>query len=383
LPREEVLMTAESPFSSAATLQHLFWHSSQKGAEGLRPRLETQANNLGFFLLACSNYFQHHDALDDTLGRDEHQQFRQKLGQAFNDHQADLKKATATGSLPKDYREDDVEVFENLACIGFDGLQPARQRAEGPWKVVHNQIRSLRPRRAAAEDIRVLDVPLAGLNYNKVRDDERFWHDELEGIECDLLFNKFPFANYHTLIVPDIKRNLKQVMLRQYHDWIWRVLEAAGEIPGLAVGYNSLGAYASAKHFHFQLVMEDEEPPLPVADCRWKHKGGVTDYSADCERFCSPEESWEWIAERHREMRPATGEDGKVTLENVASYNLLYVPGEVYCFRRQLQGDCGPSAWTSGFAFYEMSGAMLTFNEDDYRSLRADMIKEEFRKVLC
>jgi hypothetical protein len=39
--------------------------------------------------------------------------------------------------------------------------------------------------------------------------------------------------------------------------------------------------------------------------------------------------------------------------------------------------------WTSGFAFYEMSGAMLTFGEDNDQSLRADMIEEGFRKVVC
>ena len=60
------------------------------------------------------------------------------------------------------------------------------------------------------------------------------------------------------------------------------------------------------------------------------------------------------------------------------AYNLLYLPGRVYCFPRKMQGTYKHAEWTPGFSWYEVSGGILTANQDSYQALTSTDIKHEF-----
>jgi hypothetical protein len=106
--------------------------------------------------------------------------------------------------------------------------------------------------------------------------------------------------------------------------------------------------------------------PLPVQSEQWQHNGGAEPYPAQCERFTDMHRAWEYIEGMHQ--------------ENIA-YNLLYVPGELYCLSRRMQGSYSHSDWTAGFAWYEMCGGMVSFNRQQYDSLDAADIEAEFAKL--
>jgi len=62
---------------------------------------------------------------------------------------------------------------------------------------------------------------------------------------------------------------------------------------------------------------------------------------------------------------------------NIA-YNLLYFPGQVYCFPRKMQGSDSHADWTPGFSCCELSGGILGANQDSYQPLTDAEIKPEF-----
>jgi hypothetical protein len=93
----------------------------------------------------------------------------------------------------------------------------------------------------------------------------------------------------------------------------------------------------------------------------------MQEYPLPCIVFDSWEASWQWMERIYR--------------QNVHSFNLLYTPGKVYCFERKRQGTYRHARWTSGFAWYELSGNMITFSRADYISLTPEQIEKEFKKL--
>ena len=89
----------------------------------------------------------------------------------------------------------------------------------------------------------------------------------------DLLYNKFPFVDLHSLLVPRRLENAPQFLHRHHHEAAWAMTLALGEtLPGVGLGYNSFGAFASVNHLHFQLFLRpDSQPPCP-----WQTLAGRT-----------------------------------------------------------------------------------------------------------
>ena len=112
------------------------------------------------------------------------------------------------------------------------------------------------------------------------------------------------------------------------------------------------------------MFIDDEG--LPVTDPVWIHNGGERNYPAECHAFDSAESSWLFINELHKINQ---------------TYNLLYVPGRVYVYPRMPQGMVEVPKWSSGFTWYELSGAMISFNHDVYNELTTQMIESELRKL--
>ena len=190
-----------------------------------------------------------------------------------------------------DEPDDDVLVFLKLHAIGPEHLKTLESRRAGPWDVMFNPIRALRPPRISGMKFESLLRPFdpAGFHFNKsFLAKEILWEGELAGKPARLLYNKFPFARLHGLLVPEPVRELPQYLTPELHGWAWDLCAESG-VPGLCLGYNSLGAGASVNHLHFQSFVPAS--PLPMLDGRFAHNGGTQPYPLPCQRFTDPAES--------------------------------------------------------------------------------------------
>lgn len=277
--------------------------------------------------------------------------------------------ARAAGRQP-DGPADDVAVLKRLVEIGLDGLAPCRRRAIAPWEAQLNPLRALRPARAAGRPPAGLHVPFdpAGFHFNRTfLRQEALWIGRLDGVEAELLYNKFPFVDCHTILVPERQACQPQYLSEARHRWAWALAERLAEtLPGVGLGYNSLGAYASVNHLHFQMFVRPQ--PLPVALPDWRHNGGALPYPADCERYTEPASAWQRLAELH-----GCGQ----------SYNLLYLPGQLFCLPRRRQGEYAPPAWCGGQAWYELAGGVVVFTAADFEALNAGEIASALAATRC
>ena len=91
--------------------------------------------------------------------------------------------------------------------------------------------------------------------------------------------------------------------------------------------------------------------------------GSTYVYPTTCHVFSSSKESGQFIEELH---------------QSNTAYNLLYYPGQIYCFPRKMQGSYEHAEWTPGFSWYELAGGILTTNQDSYEILTNSEIEHEF-----
>ena len=136
--------------------------------------------------------------------------------------------------------DDDVLVFLKLHAIGFDQLQTLQSRCAGDWEVLFNPIRALRPPRMSGLKFDSLLRPFdpAGFHFNKAfLSKEMLWQGELAGKPARLLYNKFPFARLHGLLVPEPEKQIPQMLTPERHGWAWSVCTQAGApVPGIPCG---------------------------------------------------------------------------------------------------------------------------------------------------
>jgi len=263
-----------------------------------------------------------------------------------------------------DEAEDDLLVFLKIASIGFDRLSMTEQRNVGQWEVQFNQLRSFRPLRNSQRTIHSIHMPFdeQGFHFNKpFLQQEIIWSGKLLGEVVDLFYNKYPFVDLHGLLVPDRYKCLPQYMAWETHEYVWRLVHYLGKtMPGVKVGYNALGAFASINHLHLQLCVRNRQ--LPVEDRSWNHNGGDEAYPVNCLAFDDADAAWATI--------------DRLNEENQA-YNLLYTPDRMYCMPRKKQGEFLLAQWSNGFSWYELCGGMITFNRQDFLCLEEPRIRED------
>jgi ATP adenylyltransferase/5',5'''-P-1,P-4-tetraphosphate phosphorylase II len=329
-------------FSSPAAFRRGF-------EQGLERLLELGGLNL-FILVAANASF------DATLFSDLRDQLQSSYEQLF----ARLRDAFIHGSGIAE-ADDDLLVFLKIAAIGFDRLALTEQRQAGFWEVQFNHLRSFRPLRNSQQSMTTIQAPFdaQAFNFNKpFMQQEVLWSGELSGQRFDLYYNKYPFVDLHCLLVPQRERCLPQYHRRDMHDFVWQLVQQlADALPGIRVGYNALGAFASVNHLHYQLFVRRQ--PLPVENRQWLHNNGNEGYPVDCRLFTQSDEAWQFVEQLHAQNR---------------AYNLLYTPAGVYCIPRSKQGGFRLAAWSNGFSWYEMSGGMITFNHQDYAMLDEERI---------
>ncbi|HSQ08067.1 MAG TPA: hypothetical protein VLM84_10325 [Chromatiaceae bacterium] len=334
-----------NPFSSPAALQQAF------GA-GLTRLVNTEPG-LGPFILALNNA-----VFDPVL----HQSVGSDLERRFAELSAACRDALREGRDP-DEPADDLAVFLRLMAIGWPDLPRVRRRRVGAWEVQFNPLRGLRPARAAGGQPQGNRAPFdpKGFHFNKpFLRRETFWAGSLAGVEVDLLYNKFPFVDLHGLLVPRRLENAPQYLQRHHHEAAWAMTLALGEtLPGVGLGYNSYGAFASVNHLHFQFFQRAE--PLPLADPDWVHNGGALTYPLPCTAWDTAGQAWETIARLHQRGQ---------------SYNLVYAPGRVYVLPRRRQGSYAVPVWCGGQAWYELAGGVVALDAESYECLTAQDIAQ-------
>ncbi len=268
---------------------------------------------------------------------------------------------------PSSAPPDDLLVLLKLMALDMEQLPALQQRLAGPWRVQFNWLRSLRPERAGAEAITQLQRPFnpEGFHFNKpFLASETFWRGDFLGRSTNLLYNKFPFMPLHGLWVPDAAREWPQYLQAELHHYIWDCCnQLHPRIPGVGLGYNSLGAGASINHLHFQLFVE---PDLPIEADIWSHNGGKRAYPLPCERFIDPALAWRAIEQCHA--------------QNIA-YNILYRGAEMFLIPRRFQGQFQKQPWLSALGWSELCGRFALFNQDNYGQLEAPKIEQQLRAL--
>lgn len=346
-----------NPFTSENQFRVIY---RDKLSSMLRANSSSRDFGLSSFILVCANAYFERDILSelDTDLRKAFINIREKYFRLF-----------AEGHILDERHAEDLLVFLKIALVGLEQLRVTEQRPLGKWTLQFNHIRSFRPQRTAARSVPSIDVPF---NENSFHYDEalcareNFWAGPLAGKNVSLLYNKYPFARLHALLIPEPERKQRQFLDRENHEWAWNTtMTLANGLPGFGMGYNSLGTFASVNHLHFQTFIE----PLgmPITSNVWKHNGGHVEFPITCTVFDSWQASWHWME--------------RIYKHNTTSFNLLYSPGKIYCFERKRQGTYRHAHWTSGFAWYELSGNIITFSREDYSALTTDRIEKEYKKL--
>jgi hypothetical protein len=338
-----------APFSDLATLEKRF-------ADGLAAMLEAH-HGLGVYILVLANA-----AYDPAL-------WTHLAAVLEARHSALAQRITDALRQGKNLNEpdDDVLVFLKLLAIGFAHLQPMQQRQTGLWNVLFNPIRALRPPRNSGLTFDTLLRPFnpADFHFNKpFLAREVFWEGELAGKPARLLYNKFPFARLHSLLVPEPLRQHPQMLDPDLHRWAWQVC-AQSDIPGFGLGYNSQGAGASVNHLHFQGLVQ--AMPLPVQDARFSHNGGDLPYPLPVQRVRDPDAAWTQIDLLHQRNIP---------------YNLIYSPRCLHLIARVPQDSARLNAGSRGYGWSEMAGAVTRFSRETYASSCAAEFEADLRSFM-
>jgi len=331
-------MTPPALFTSPATLEAAF-------AAGLEDMLAHHPG-LGVYILVLANA-----AYDPALW----QGLRPALAERHPRHADEITHALREGRR-LDVPEDDLMVFLKLMALGFEHVACLERRACRPRQVLFNPIRALRPPRASGERFDSLTRPFnpAGFHFNKpFLAKEVLWHGELAGKPARLLYNKFPFAPLHGLLVPEPEACHPQCLTPELHGWAWNVTETLGAgLPSLGLAYNSLGAQASVNQLHFQSFLG--APDLPVLCKDFHHRGGPVPYPVPCQVATDATDAWLQLDALHQARQP---------------YNLLYTPGRLIILPRRPQDAVPPPAWTAGPGWSELCGVTTVFSREDFQTL--------------
>jgi diadenosine tetraphosphate (Ap4A) HIT family hydrolase len=323
---------------------HSLAEFKQRFSDGLSEMLMPDA--LGAYILVLANSLQTTD-------------LRAQLAAGLQSTFSELERAFKEGTLKA--TADDIAVFEKLLALDPDNLTLTRRIEAGDWLLLLNTIRGLRPARAAKQVITDLQQPFnpEGFHFNKAfLQPEVLWQGILKNSQLRVLYNKFPLAPYHLLIAPDPEQCMPQFLSQKYHRMAAElVVQQQDALPGLYLGYNSLGAYASVNHLHFHAVLREQA--FPVEAEHWVHRGGACDYPLSVRLFDSIADSWGYIEALH-----AAGQ----------TYNVLYTHYGIYLLVRKAQNTVEVPVCMQGAGWPELCGEVaLAAMPEDMSTIAAEI----------
>lgn len=298
-------------------------------------------DELGAFILVLAN--SHQDAFLNNALKDD-------LRKTF----IALKENFFAGKL--NATQDDIDVFKQLINLELDGMPVWYSKNIGEWQVVCNAMRKLRPARSSTEILSSIKQPYdeAKFHFNKpFLKPEILWQGEYGGLNTRVLFNKFPFSDYHLLIVPAPERNSSQLLTQEMHRYAFSLVEEMVDVlPGFGIGFNSLAAGASVNHFHFQGYIREQKFSIEK-DC-WSFNAGSVGYPLFVKRFSDEETSWSYIEE---------------LIKKDVAFNCLYRSNACYVVPRKYQGTVELPDWLAGAGWLDVAGSITVSDEKIFQSI--------------
>ncbi len=305
-------------------------------------------DELGAFILVLANSHQ-----DEFLNNE----LKDDLRKTF----VALKERFLTGKL--NATQDDIDVFRQLLDLELDDVPVWHSKNIGDWEIVCNAMRKLRPARSSSEVLSSIKQPYdeARFHFNKpFLKPEILWEGEYNGFNSRVLFNKFPFSDYHLLIVPAPERNSSQLLTQEMHQYAFSLAEEMSEVlPGFGIGFNSLAAGASVNHFHFQGFIRERKFSIEK-DC-WSFNAGSIDYPLFVKGFLDEAASWRYIEE---------------LTENDEAFNCLYRKNICYVVPRKYQGTVVLPEWLSGAGWIDVVGSIAVSDEKTFRSVDGGFVEK-------
>jgi len=219
--------------------------------------------------------------------------------------------------------------------------------------------------------------------YYKADPLEHFQEGALNGISYELFYHLYPYAPFHFMVIPQKTMRHNQCIDKDWLKFAWDFLNAAND-PNLRLAFNSLGAFASQNHLHFQgfYVTEDWTPPIEqaidpgTADCaslKWP--------IPHCLVFKGNDESvvkkaWEYIEFIMEEAKKHPNE---------IAFNLYIKPGSITVIPRRHQATIvdhlnGKGDFSTGPAWIETLGTWIVPKEEHLKTTENDIL--DFYKIL-
>jgi len=255
-----------------------------------------------------------------------------------------LKESYLAGTLKA--TKDDLDVFEKILDMDVNDLPVWRSRTEGDWLVVFNIMRQLRPARASSQVLSSIIQAFDGdkFHFNKAfLKPEILWEGEYDARRVRVLYNKFPFSDYHLIIAVSPELNRAQVLDEEMHHFIYSLVQNENEVlPGLGVGFNSLAAGASVNHLHFQGFIRNQDFSIEVMD--------ENSFPLNVSCCTSSESAWQKIA---------------LLIQNDIAFNCLYLKEKCYVVPRLYQGCVSLPEWLDGAGWIDVAGVMTV---SDYKT---------------
>ena len=279
-----------------------------------------------------------------------------------------LKDNYKTGSLKAP--QDDVDVFEKLLDLDLDDIPVWQSRTIGAWEVVYNSMRQMRPARSSSQILTSIQQQYdeTKFHFNKpFLKPEILWEGVYKDVKLRVLFNKFPFSDYHLLIVLSPEKNRSQLLTQETHQYVFSLIEEMSEVlPGLGIGYNSLAAGASVNHFHFQGFIRQQD--FSIEKNHWQHNGGDIKYPLDVQRFSDADSSWEYL--------------NQLIMEDKA-FNCLHLKNYCYVIPRIFQGTVDLPEWLNGAGWIDVAGSITVSDAETFASIDEPSVTKALVSLLA
>lgn len=259
--------------------------------------------------------------------------------------------------------QDDVDVFNQLLDLELDDVPVWHSKNIAEWCIVYNAMRKLRPARSSSEILSSIKLPYdeTKFHFNKpFLKPEILWEGDYKGLCSRVLFNKFPFSDYHLIIVPAPERNSSQLLTQEMHQYAFSLVEEMTcVLPGFGIGFNSLAAGASVNHFHFQGFVREQK--FSIEKSCWSFKAGSIDYPLSVKCFSDEQHSWKYI---------------EALTEKDIAFNCLYRGDACYVVPRKYQGTVTLPDWLSGAGWLDVAGSITVSDENTFCSVDENSVEK-------
>lgn len=311
-------------------------------------------DELGVFILVLANAQQ-----DSFLKSELSYGLNKTFTQLKNKFKADDLNAT----------QDDSDVFKQLLEMDLNEVSTWQNKKTGDWDVVYNSIRELRPTRASTEILESIyqDYDEERFHFNKpFLKPEILWQGIYKSSgqknkNISVLYNKFPFSDYHLLLAISSEKNLPQFLTQEIHEYMVALVDDVEKVfPGFGVGFNSLAAGASVNHLHFQGFIREEA--FPIEKNNWLHNGGDDSYPLQVK--CLANNEWEYI---------------KTLIDKDVAFNCVYRRNACYVIPRKYQNTVELPKWLEGAGWLDVAGVMTVSDAETFNKIKGSNVTKALK----